>query len=139
MELYDALASNTEATRLDAAKELVKKILEGNKTGNAEKGAELTYALNRLVKGLTSGRESARIGFSIALTEVMLLIWHSDNSFCQNCQMSTSNNYYSQSKPIQHPLEVFLEWYLSSATALIEGRTRLSLRKIIWIYYINTV
>ena len=70
MELYDALVSNEEGCRIAAVEELVKKIVEGKKSGNAENGTELTYALNRLVKGLGSGRESARLGFSIALTEV---------------------------------------------------------------------
>ena len=70
MELYDELASNEEGRRITAAEQLVKKILEGNKSGSAENGTELTYALNRLIKGLSSGRESARLGFSIALTEV---------------------------------------------------------------------
>ena len=70
MELYDELVSNEEERRIAAAEQLVKKILEGNKSGSAEHGTELTYALNRLVKGLSSGRESARVGFSIALTEV---------------------------------------------------------------------
>ena len=73
MELYDELASNDESIRIKAAEGLVRKILEGQKTGNPEKGADLSYALNRLVKGLSSGRESARIGFSIALTEVISL------------------------------------------------------------------
>jgi len=70
MELYDDLASNEETVRIKAAEQLVTKILEGKNTGNAEKGTDLDYALNRLIKGLSSGRESARVGFSIALTEV---------------------------------------------------------------------
>jgi len=73
MELYDELASNEEEKRIMAAEKLVNKILEDQKTGNPEKGTELTYAMNRLVKGLSSGRQSARIGFSIALTEVSWL------------------------------------------------------------------
>jgi DNA polymerase phi len=70
MELYRELASNEEAKRFKAAEELVAKIVNGEEHGNAEKGAEVPYALNRLIKGLSSGRESARLGFSIALTEV---------------------------------------------------------------------
>jgi DNA polymerase phi len=70
MDLYDDLASNEEGCRIKAAEELVTKIVEGQKSGNAEKGTDLTYALTRLVKGLSSGRESARLGFGIALTEV---------------------------------------------------------------------
>jgi len=70
MELYEELVSNEEARRINAAEQLVRKIVEGNKGGSTEKAVDLTYALNRLVKGLGSGRESARLGFSIALTEV---------------------------------------------------------------------
>jgi DNA polymerase phi len=70
MELYKELASDEEARRIKAAEELVRKVVDGHKSGNADNGAELTYALTRLVKGLASGRESARLGFSIALTEV---------------------------------------------------------------------
>ena len=71
MELYDQLASNEESQRMKAAGELVRKIVDGQKNGNAEKGTDLAYGLPRLVKGLSSGRESARLGFSITLTEVM--------------------------------------------------------------------
>jgi DNA polymerase phi len=74
MELYDELASNEESRRIKAAEELVKRIIEDRTSGNSEKGTELTYSLNRLIKGLSSGRESARLGFSIALTEVFLYI-----------------------------------------------------------------
>ncbi len=73
MELYDELTSNEEGHRIGAAEELVKKIVEGKRSGNVENGTELTYALSRLVKGLSSGRQSARLGFSIALTEVYTL------------------------------------------------------------------
>jgi DNA polymerase phi len=71
MELYDQLASNEESQRMKASAELVRKIVEAQKNGNEEKGIDLAYALPRLVKGLSSGRESARLGFSITLTEVM--------------------------------------------------------------------
>ena len=73
MELYKELASDEEARRIKAAEELVGKVVDGYKSGNPDNGAELTYTLTRLVKGLASGRESARLGFSIALTEVRSL------------------------------------------------------------------
>jgi DNA polymerase phi len=72
MELYNELASNEEGRRIKAAGKLVRRIVEGKNTGNPEKGMDLTYSLNRLVKGLSSDRESARLGFSVALTEVAL-------------------------------------------------------------------
>ena len=77
MELYGELASNEEVHRRKAAEELVRKIVEGKKSEEAEKGTELSYALNRLIKGLGSGRESARLGFSVALTEVWCLRYSS--------------------------------------------------------------
>ena len=74
MELYNDLTSNEEAKRIKAAEELVRKIVAGGKSGNTEKATEISYALNRLTKGLSSGRESARLGFSVALTEVEYVI-----------------------------------------------------------------
>lgn len=73
MELYEQLASNDEKKRITAAEQLVKKIVAVRENGTSEKGVDFEYALNRLVKGLSSGRESARLGFSIALTEVEIL------------------------------------------------------------------
>jgi DNA polymerase phi len=73
MELYEQLASNEEEKRIKAAEELVRKVVDGGKTGYTEKSVDSKYALNRLVKGLSSGRESARLGFSIALTEVQTI------------------------------------------------------------------
>ena len=74
MELYDELASNDENRRVAAAGALVNKILEGQRSeSELERGVDLTYALGRLIKGLSSGRESARLGFSVALTEVLFI------------------------------------------------------------------
>jgi DNA polymerase phi len=70
MDLYDDLASNDDGRRIKAAEQLVTKVILGEKSGIPEKGTDLTYALTRLVKGLSSGRESARLGFGMALTEV---------------------------------------------------------------------
>jgi DNA polymerase phi len=59
---FRELASNDETVRLKAAYSLLSELSSG--------GAEaIEYALNRLIRGLASGRESSRIGFSIALTE----------------------------------------------------------------------
>ncbi|WBW71318.1 rRNA processing protein Pol5 [Schizosaccharomyces osmophilus] len=62
LELFTTLVSNDKNTRLKAAKELIDSIATEE---------ELKYALNRLTKGVSSGRESARLGFSVALTEVI--------------------------------------------------------------------
>ncbi|EEB06994.1 DNA polymerase phi [Schizosaccharomyces japonicus yFS275] len=63
LELFTKLASNEKNTRLMAAERLLDSI---------SNEAELEYALNRLTKGISSGRESARLGFSVALTELLL-------------------------------------------------------------------
>jgi len=78
MELYDQLASNEELERIKAAGDLVTKIVDAEKNGNAENGTDLAYALPRLVKGLSSGRESARLGFTITLTEALSIRSFSD-------------------------------------------------------------
>lgn len=61
LELFTKLTSNDKAIRLSSAAQLIDSL------SNEE---ELKYSLNRLTKGLSSGRESARIGFAVALTEV---------------------------------------------------------------------
>jgi DNA polymerase phi len=84
MELYEQLASNEENVRIKAAEELVRKVVQGKKSGETEKGIDSEYALNRLVKGLSSGRESARLGFSIALTEVIHCKGDANSSCCMS-------------------------------------------------------
>jgi len=68
--LYNELASNDEKKRIAAAEQLVEKIVAVRRAGTKEQGFDFDYAMARLVKGLSSGRQSARLGFSIALTEV---------------------------------------------------------------------
>jgi len=70
MELYEGLVSNDEKTRIAAAEQLVRRIVAARQSGTTDRAVDFDYALTRLVKGLSSGRESARLGFSIALTEV---------------------------------------------------------------------
>ncbi|KAM9938278.1 hypothetical protein OXX80_002208 [Metschnikowia pulcherrima] len=62
---YYTLASEVPQERLEAATKLLSELSEVNKT------EEWDYALNRLIKGLTTSRQSARFGFSMALTEVV--------------------------------------------------------------------
>lgn len=71
LALYKPLGDNDEKTRLTAAKQLtteLSELLAGEKTDKAK--ADIEYALKRLTKGIASGRESARPGFAIVLTEV---------------------------------------------------------------------
>lgn len=66
IDLYRLLGSDHEPTRLEAASQLLFKLPVDE--GLAEPKTQ--EALVRLIKGLGSGRESSRIGFATALSEV---------------------------------------------------------------------
>ncbi|KAK4548848.1 hypothetical protein LTR36_008621 [Oleoguttula mirabilis] len=66
---YNDLADEVPAVRLKAAGTLLKRL-------SAKSPSQVTFvdeALTRLVKGLCSGRKAARLGFSVALSEVLRL------------------------------------------------------------------
>lgn len=65
VEIYDDLANENEEIRIKAALALVSKL----STDKALTGGQVERVVNRLFRGLSSGRKAARIGFSIALTE----------------------------------------------------------------------
>lgn len=62
---YYKLGSEIPQERIEAATALVKDLIAENEVSDWD------YALNRLVKGLSTTRQSARFGFSMALTEVV--------------------------------------------------------------------
>lgn len=62
---YYRLSSDVPDERIQAATALLGELQEANST------KEWDYALNRLVKGLTTLRQTARFGFSMALTELV--------------------------------------------------------------------
>ncbi|GEQ68768.1 hypothetical protein JCM33374_g2437 [Metschnikowia sp. JCM 33374] len=62
---YYTLASEVPQERIQAATKLLSELGKANVT------EEWDYALNRLIKGLTTSRQSARFGFSMALTELV--------------------------------------------------------------------
>lgn len=62
---YYRLSSDLPEERIQAATALLGELQAANAT------AEWDYALNRLVKGLTTLRQTARFGFSMALTELV--------------------------------------------------------------------
>ncbi|KAF3992428.1 hypothetical protein FT663_00708 [Candidozyma haemuli var. vulneris] len=62
---YYRLSSDLPEERIQAATALLGELQAANKT------EEWDYALNRLVKGLTTSRQTARFGFSMALTELV--------------------------------------------------------------------
>ncbi|KAL4929352.1 DNA-directed DNA polymerase POL5 [Aspergillus undulatus] len=67
VEIYEDLASENDEIRLKAASALVSQFTT-DKTPTDE---EVQKTLQRLFRGLCSSRKAARIGFSIALTEVL--------------------------------------------------------------------
>ncbi|CAI4038414.1 hypothetical protein SMKI_05G0230 [Saccharomyces mikatae IFO 1815] len=69
-DLFFKLASDLQEERLHAAVALIEDLSALNLPSDAE---EWLYVLNRLVKGLASDRNSARLGFSLCLTEVINL------------------------------------------------------------------
>ncbi|RAK72559.1 DNA-directed DNA polymerase POL5 [Aspergillus fijiensis CBS 313.89] len=71
IEIYEDLAAETDAVRLKAAAALVAQF-----TPDQNPPAEaVDRALARLFRGLCSSRKAARVGFSIALTEVLVQVF----------------------------------------------------------------
>lgn len=67
IEIYEDLASEKDDVRLKAAQALVSQFTpDKNPTDE-----QIQKALQRLFRGLCSSRKAARIGFSIALTEIL--------------------------------------------------------------------
>ncbi|CAI4060734.1 hypothetical protein SUVZ_05G0170 [Saccharomyces uvarum] len=69
-DLFFKLASDLQEERLHAAVALIKDLSALELPSDSE---EWSYVLNRLIKGLASDRNSARLGFSLCLTEVINL------------------------------------------------------------------
>ena len=67
VEIYEDLANVDEDVRLKAAQALLTNfVADGKSTGE-----QLNEIVRRLLRGLCSGRKVARLGFSIALTELL--------------------------------------------------------------------
>ncbi|EJU05480.1 hypothetical protein DACRYDRAFT_98198 [Dacryopinax primogenitus] len=85
LPLYYTLASPSTTDRLDASVSLLSALeqfqsqhalpstVEGDEAQQFEalNAADVQYAVNRLVKGLASSREQSRLGFAVALTELL--------------------------------------------------------------------
>ena len=68
-KIYNDLADDVQAVRIKAAGEVIR-----NLSANSDHQVErIEKAIARLIKGLCSGRKAARLGFSIALSEVLRL------------------------------------------------------------------
>lgn len=68
IEIFDDLGHVDEEIRLKAAQRLVQ---EFGPTSKVCDDAQQLHILRRLLRGLCSGRNAARIGFSVALTELL--------------------------------------------------------------------
>ena len=68
VEIYEDLANVDEPVRLKAAHALLTNFVNVD----AATGDQLNEILRRLIRGLCSGRKAARLGFSIALTEILI-------------------------------------------------------------------
>ncbi|KAI9788137.1 MAG: DNA-directed DNA polymerase [Peltula sp. TS41687] len=70
---FEGLTSDDEQTRLEASYAIL--------AGLEDKSAETCHkVLERLLKGLASGRKSARIGFSVTLTELLIRLFGPDGA-----------------------------------------------------------
>ena len=65
--IYEDLADDVPITRIQAASRLLKRVL----SEPSDRQNRLETAIARLVKGLCSGRKAARLGFSVALSELL--------------------------------------------------------------------
>jgi DNA polymerase phi len=70
VEIYEDLANENDAIRLKGAAELLSRFTPPKTFTNEE----VEKAVHRLFRGLCSSRKAARIGFSIALTELLSTI-----------------------------------------------------------------
>ncbi|KAL8753011.1 MAG: hypothetical protein Q9184_005553, partial [Pyrenodesmia sp. 2 TL-2023] len=71
VEIYEDLANESEEIRIKAASALLSKF-SGENDSTEE---QLVRVVQRLIRGLCSGRKAARIGFSVALTELLSQRW----------------------------------------------------------------
>lgn len=71
VEIYEDLANQNEEIRLKAAHAFLTKFSPDNR----QSSDRLAEAVRRLLRGLCSGRKAARLGFSIALTELLSQRW----------------------------------------------------------------
>lgn len=68
-KIYNDLADDVQTVRINAAGDLIKNLsIKSDQRLN-----RIDVAITRLIKGLCSGRKAARLGFSIALAEVLRL------------------------------------------------------------------
>ena len=69
VEIYEDLAHENDDIRLKAAQTLLSRIASEQEPSRTQL---VTHVLIRLIRGLCSGRRTARLGFSVALTEFLV-------------------------------------------------------------------
>lgn len=74
VEIYDDLANEKDEIRLQAAQALVSQFTSDKNPSHGQ----VQKTLQRLFRGICSSRKAARIGFSIALTEVLAQVFASE-------------------------------------------------------------
>lgn len=93
VEIYDDLANENDEIRLKAAQALVSQFTpDKNPTDE-----QIQKALQRLFRGLCSSRKAARIGFSIALTEVLAQVFAAPRDSSELTVSRVLNTWESQS------------------------------------------
>ncbi|KAL8715990.1 MAG: hypothetical protein Q9220_000657 [cf. Caloplaca sp. 1 TL-2023] len=76
VEIYEDLANENEEVRLKAAHAFLVKFSPQNDCTEDQ----LAEALRRLIRGLCSSRQAARLGFSVALTEFLTQHWGNNSN-----------------------------------------------------------
>ncbi|GIX76885.1 DNA polymerase V [Caerostris darwini] len=70
LNLFYKLSSNISKIRVEACSAILRILLKKQSEAN-EPTKDLQYCIERLIKGLASSRDSARLGFSLLLTEIL--------------------------------------------------------------------
>ena len=78
--IYEDLANHQDEIRFRAAQQLLARF-SGKLYPSTDRINEI---LRRLIRGLCSGRKAARVGFSVALTEVLILLFGRSADFKSN-------------------------------------------------------
>lgn len=93
VEIYEDLANDQDEIRLKAAQALVSQFTPDKDPTDEQ----IRKALQRLFRGLCSSRKAARVGFSIALTEVLSQIFASSRESSELKVSSVLDIWESQS------------------------------------------
>lgn len=93
VEIYEDLASEKDDVRLKAAQALVSQFTPDKDPPDDQ----IRKVLQRLFRGLCSSRKAARIGFSIALTEVLTQVFSVSRESTQLVVADAVNIWESQS------------------------------------------